>query len=164
MAWKSSRNHERRLSFPIRATGSGWYRTAPAVPTCSPAACRALEPIGGHRGRPSLEVRKGGRRDRPVVISLEAVAASTISEVITENEPQIRSLNVDRFFHLPQRSNNGVMSTICLACGPAEVRAALAQGLWYFSKSAETPRVSRGRPPNGTKSVRRHLYGVRNRT
>jgi hypothetical protein len=31
-----------------------------------------------------------------------------ISEVITENEPQNSSLNVNRFFHLPQRSNDGV--------------------------------------------------------
>jgi hypothetical protein len=47
----------------------------------------------------------------------KAVAASTISEVITENETQNRSLNVNRFFHLPQRSNGDAMGVaICRAC------------------------------------------------
>jgi hypothetical protein len=40
----------------------------------------------------------------------KAVAASTISEVITENEPQNSSLNVNRFFHLPQRSSGAETS------------------------------------------------------
>jgi hypothetical protein len=45
-------------------------------------------------------------------------AGSTISEVITENEPQNSSLNVDRFFHFPQRSSGPARSAaFCQACG-----------------------------------------------
>jgi hypothetical protein len=39
----------------------------------------------------------------------KTVAASTIFEVITENETQNSSWNVNRFSHLPQRSNGDAM-------------------------------------------------------